>query len=635
MSEQEGERRLAAILSADVVGYSRLMSEDEAATIHTLRDYREAASMLIRQHRGRVVDAPGDNILAEFHSALEAVRCALEIQGVLRARNATVPAERRMEFRVGVHMGDVVVADERIYGDGVNIAARLEGLADAGGVCISATVHEQVRNKIDVGFTDLGDQTVKNMPDQVHVYRVQPRAPDAPAGPAPAVSGAPRGRRGLAAVAAVLLLVGIGLWASWPAPLGLVLDLAGVGGPPVDPALPDKPSVVVLPFVNMSGDSEQEFFADGITGELTAALSSNPTLFVISRNSAFSYKGKPVKVEEIGLELGVRYAVEGSVRKAGERVRVTAQLIDARDGVHIWSQQYDRDLADIFAVQSEISEAILGAVGVEVREAELARIRRRPTEDLNAYEAYSKGFGRFIRQTRKDVAEARRLLERAIEIDPNYVDAYAILAATHSMQYGLGWSNDPSHLDRARELLDQALEMDPDFVGVHAGLAAVELSSGRPERVIEHARRAIAAAPSFAVGHAFLALGLAQTGQPLDALQELRRAMRLDPRMGESALPRGIQASLYYATGRTDEAVALWERAREANTDLLLPRLELADHYMRGGHEDQARALVAEMLEINPDLTAAIAADVAGRVSPRDAESAALLGERLAEAGLP
>jgi len=366
------ERKLAAILSADAVGYSRLMAEDEAATIRTLSSYREQIGVLVREHRGRVVDSPGDNVLAEFPTALEAVRCAVEIQGVLRVRSASIPAERRMDFRIGVHMGDVATEGGRIYGDGVNIAARLEALAEAGGVCISATVHEQVRNKLDAGFTDLGDQTVKNIPDQIRVYRVQPRSQsEAPARAKTAPGSKPRRlRTALVATAAVLLLLGLGLWASWPRPLGLLIDLAGVSGPPVDPPLPDKPSIAVLPFANMSADPEQEYFSDGITEDLTTALAGNPRLFVISRNSAFTYKGKAVKIEDVGRDLGVRYVLEGSVRKAGDRVRITAQLVDATTGGHLWSQRYDRDLSDIFALQSEMAEEILGIVGVEIGAAE-------------------------------------------------------------------------------------------------------------------------------------------------------------------------------------------------------------------------------------------------------------------------
>ncbi|MHC4225781.1 MAG: adenylate/guanylate cyclase domain-containing protein, partial [Planctomycetota bacterium] len=330
-----------------MVGYSRLMAEDEAATIRTLTDYREDIAMRVRQHRGRVVDAPGDNLLAEFPTALDAVRCAVETQGVLRALNASLPDERRMDFRIGVHMGDVAAEGERIYGDGVNIAARLEALAEAGGVCISATVHEQVRNKLDAGFTDLGDHTVKNIPDQVRVYRVQPRGqPGAPARASTPPDERPRRlRTALVATAAVLLLLALGLWASWPRPLGLLIDLAGVSGPPVNPPLPEKPSIVVLPFANMSGDPQQEYFSDGITEELITDLAGIPELFVISRNSAFTYKGQPVKVRDVGRDLGVRYVLEGTVRKVEGRVRITAQLIDATSGFHLWSESYDRELS--------------------------------------------------------------------------------------------------------------------------------------------------------------------------------------------------------------------------------------------------------------------------------------------------
>ncbi|MEE8571763.1 MAG: adenylate/guanylate cyclase domain-containing protein, partial [Gemmatimonadota bacterium] len=432
MESHAAERKLVAILSADVVGYSRLMAEDEEATVRTLTAYREQLAVLIRQHRGRVVDSPGDNVLAEFPTVLDAVRSAIEIQRVLAARNADLLRERRMDFRIGVHMGDVRVEAGRIYGDGVNIAARLEGLAPPGGICISATVHDQVRNKLEVGYEDLGDLTVKNMPEQVRVYelrlaRVEIEPPRSSAGP----------RRGLRTTAlvsgTVLLLLAVGIAVTWPRPLGLILDLAGLSGPPVNPALPDEPSIVVLPFANLSGDPEQEYFSDGITEDLTTDLSGNPFLFVISRNSAFTYKGKAVKAEEVGRELGVRYVLEGSVRKAEGRVRITAQLIDATTGFHLWSERYDRDLADIFSLQSEISEKILAAVGVEITDAELARIRGKPTNDLTAYDLVQRGLAHFNRFTRKDNDEARRLFEQAIELDPGYLQARSMLGATYTV----------------------------------------------------------------------------------------------------------------------------------------------------------------------------------------------------------
>ncbi len=631
MVGEQVDRKLAAILSADVVGYSRLMAQDEAATIQTLTGYREVIAMLVRQHRGRVVDSPGDNVLAEFPTALDAVRSALEIQGVLRARNVHLAPERRMEFRIGVHMGDVAVEGGRIYGDGVNIAARLEGLAEAGGICISATVHDQVRNKLDVGFADLGDQTVKNIPEQVHVYRVQPQAVDADA------AGPSRARalpRVLTAAIAVLVIAGVALWATWPRPLGIVIGLAGIA-PPAEPALPDKPSVAVLPFANMSGDSEQAYFSDGITEELTAKLAGHPELFVISRNSAFSYKGKAVKVEEIGRELGVRYVVEGSVRRAGDQVRITAQLIDATSGHHLWSQQYDREFSDIFAVQSEISEAILVAVGVKVNAAELARIQRRPTEDLNAYESFTKARAKAIQYTRADLAEARRLLEHAIEIDPDYSDAIAMLGGTYSIEYVLGWSSDPALIDRAEALARRALELDPSNEGPHVTLGAVNLARGRPDRVIFHAEKAIELAPSAAGPRLVLSAGLAQSGRPVAAIESLQRAIRLDPRVSENPGLFSILAIFYWNTGRKTEALEMWEQARDVNSDLVLPRLYLADHYATSDQPETARELIQEITLVVPEMTAESAADLIERLRGRDPERRASLTASLQRAGLP
>jgi adenylate cyclase len=424
----------------------------------------------------------------------------------------------------------------------------------------------------------------------------------------------------------------VALWATWPRPLGLVLELASVG-PPVDPALPDNPSIVVLPFVNMSGDPGQEHFSDGITEELTARLAGSPFLFVISRNSAFSYKGKAVKVDEVGRELGVRYVVEGSHRRAGDRVRITAQLIDATTGHHLWSQQYDREMKDIFDVQSDISEAILGAVGAEVNEAELARIRRRPTDDLTAYEAYTQALSTFRRMTRADLAEARRLLERAIEADPDYAAPVSLLSSTYFMEYNLGWTAEPPKLDRGEELANRALKLDPSFPGGHIALAGLNLTRRRPERAIAHAEKAIELAPSFAVPHMFLGAGLAQSGRPVAAIQSLKRATRLDPRVG--GLVGSFLAGLYAQTGRTEEAIELWERARAEYPELILPRVELADRYAGAGRMDEARVVVEEIRNVTPELTAAGAAELARRSSGADADQVTALAANLRQAGLP
>ena len=594
------ERRLTAILSADAVGYSRLMAADEEQTLRTIVAYREQLGVLVRQHRGRVVDAPGDNLLAEFPSALDATRCALEIQRVVGARNDPVPDERRMTFRIGIHLGDVLVEEGRLYGDGVNIAARLESLAEAGGVCISAAVHEQVCTKLEAAYADLGERAVKNVPAPVRVYRVEPRSAHASAAPA---SRAPRMRTAVAAGAALLLLISVGLWASWPRPLGVLVDLTGAGAPPVDPPLPDKPSIVVLPFQNMSADSEQEYFADGITEDLTTELSRNGALFVISRSSAFTYKGQTVKVEDVSRELGVRYVLEGSVRKAGGRVRITAQLIDATSGFHLWSERYDRELADIFALQSELAEEIQTALRVEIREAEIARVRRVGTEDVDAYDALLRGLFHYARFRREANLEARRWFARALELDPGFGSAHAMYGNTHSLEYVMGWNRDPALLMVAEESAQRALELGIQSADADTALGTVHLARGEFDAAVAACERGIAAEPSFDIPHLLRGVALASQGRILPALASIRRALRLNPR--GTAAQRIAVGLVNYRAGRIEEAVALMEEARAENPDLVLPRLMLIFQRDAEGRGDEVRTLVAEVLRVNPDVTAA------------------------------
>jgi adenylate cyclase len=637
MAPEAVDHKLAAILSADAVGYSRLMAEDEAATIRTLSSYREQIGVLVREHRGRVVDSPGDNVLAEFPTALEAVRCAVELQGVLRARNASLPADRRMDFRIGVHMGDVATQGGRIYGDGVNIAARLEALAEAGGVCISATVHEQVRNKLEAGFTDLGDQTVKNIPDQVRVYRVQPpgQSETPSAEKATPVKRPRRLRTALVATAAVLLLLGVGLWASWPRPLGLLIDLAGVSGPLDEPALPDKPSLVVLPFENMSGDPEQEYFSDGITEELTNTLAGSPFIFVIARNSAFTYKGQHVNVEEVGRELGVRYVLEGSVRKAEDRVRITAQLIDATTAGHLWSESYDRDLSHIFALQAEIAEEVASRVGGEIFRAEGQRLARRPTASLSAYEAFQKGNFHILRNTMKDNQAARALFARAQELDPNFVGAHASLGITYWVEYASGWSRDPALLDRAEELGRRGIALDPAYFHSYAPIAWAEFLRGNLPEALTATERAIELAPSFEVGHALRGMILAQQGRLLEATGSIRRALRLSPRAPNVGVLAGV-AYVNFAAGRREEAVQFMERARAAAPDNVTIRVPLVGFYEMNGMHEKARGVVAEILRVRPDLTVEDAMELfPGLDQSLSPEEVANYPDVLRAAGLP
>jgi adenylate cyclase len=636
--EPEGaDRRLAAILSADVVGYSRLMAEDEAATVRTLSDYREEIGVLVRQHRGRVVDTAGDSLLAEFPTATDAVQCAVEIQGVLKARNASLAADRRMEFRIGIHLGEVRVEGERVYGDGVNIAARLEGLAEPGGICISTEVHGQVRHKLDLEYEDLGEQTVKNIPDPVRVYRIEPRSElQEPTRPPAAKRKRPgRLRAALVATAGVLLLIAVGLWASWPRPMGLLIDIAGVSGLPVDPSPPDNPSIVVLPFANLSGDPEQEYFSDGITEDLTTELARNPLLFVISRNSAFTYKGKSVKVEDVGRELGVLYVLEGSVRKVGGRIRITAQLIDATTGGHLWSERYDRDLSEILALQSEISQEIQAAVGAEIRRAEFERAGRRPPWGLSAAETAWKAAYHNIRMTREDNQKARHLYERAVKLDPGLAPAHAGLGATYWTEFANAWTRDPKLLDRAEELGRRAIALDPLHPSGYLTVGWAHWFRGDSAEAIAAAERAIEVAPSFEMGHALRGVALAREGRLIEATQSIRQALRLSPRSPLEAVLLSV-AYVNFAAGRREDAVDFLERARAASPDRLVPRVALAGYYEQEGQHAKAAAVAQEILRVVPDLSAERAMELLpGIERTLTSQELAQYPDNLRKAGLP
>jgi adenylate cyclase len=629
MDPERVERRLAAILSADVVGYSRLMAEDEADTVRTLGDYREEIGLLVRQRRGRVVDTAGDSLLAEFPTATDAVSCAVEIQGSLGVRNAALAAERRMEFRIGVHLGEVRAEGSRIYGDGVNIAARLQELAEPGGISISGAVLDQIEGKLDLGCEDLGEQALKNIPKPVRVYRVRPGAVQAE----PPPSARTRSRRlrtaGLVA-AGVVLLAAVGIALSWPRPLGLLLDMAGLLGPPANPPLPDKPSLVVLPFTNMSDDPAQEYFSDGITEELTSDLARIPELFVIARNSAFVYKDRAVNVEDVGRELGVRYVVEGSVRRAADRVRITAQLIDATTGFHLWSEQYDRDLADVFEVQSEISQEILVALSVEIRDAALERIAHRSTRDLMAYDAFARGMSHYWSFTREGNSEARHLFERAIERDPGFAMARAFLGGTYLTEFASGWNLDAALIERCEEHAQRAIELDPAIPTGHALLTAVHVYRGRLDEAVAAAERAVALGPNVEPPHVMLALASAKQGRLLAALRSLDRAMRLNPR--GTSLVWTLAGLVNQAAGRTERAVELLERVRAANSDMIGARIPLAALYEAEGRHAEAREVAREILRVNPHLTARTATELMPLLDP---DSAREWADHLHRAGLP
>src|SRR5712692_1307237 len=547
------ERKLAAILSADVKGYSRLMGEDEVATIRTLTAYREVMTALIRQHRGRVVDSPGDNLLAEFASVVDAVQCAVEIQQELKRRNADLPASRKMEFRIGINLGEVVVEGEKIYGDGVNLSARLEGLADAGGICVSVIVYDQVENKLNflnLGYEYLGEQTVKNIAKPVPVYRVHLE----PGATAPVMRGKSE---------------------------------ATSSRPP----LPDKPSIAVLPFANLSGDPEQEYFSDGITEDLITDLSKLSGLFVISRNSAFLYKSKAVNPQQVSRELGVRYMLEGSVRKAGNRVRISAQLIDTTTGDHLWADRYDRELQDIFAVQDEVTHKIVAALQVKLTEGEQKRPRRPPTNNLDAYEHFLRGLECFWRRTQEANAQARQMFARAIELDPNFAAAHAWLGRACMIEGTFQWSEDPQIAERAFALAQRAAALDDSLPVAHQTLAYVFLLQKQFAQAIAEAERAMVLEPNDADACVTLGEILSCAGRPQEAVGLVEKALRLDPHYPASYLFALGQA--YYLTGRHEEAIAALKRLLTRNPDHPRAHFFLAMVYSEVGRKEEARTEIA------------------------------------------
>ena len=480
------QRRLAAILSADAQGYSRLMSEDDAATVRLLSTCRETVAKRVQAHNGRIVDMPGDNVLAEFGSAVDAVEAAVEIQRQLAACNGELDERRRMEFRIGVNLGDVIVEDGRIYGDGINVAARVEKLAEGGGICVSGKVHDEVCRKLNLRFDDLGEHELHNIATRVRVYRVlldgQPGARPA----APPKGAAPERRA--------------------------------------------KPSIIVLPFTNMSGAAEQEFFADGLTEDVLTDLSRFRDLFVISRNTSFKYKGQAVDVKKVARELGVQYVVEGSVRRAGNRVRVTVQLIDGESDSHVWAERYDRDLEDIFAIQDEITSAIVATLPGRMEAAARDRAERKQTANLAAYECALAAKTLHHRSKREDNAKARELIERAIELDPNYAHAHAWKACILGQQWGYGWCEDIEATEHTIEKeLEIALALDENDSDVQRVLAAMHVLRNNHDKAVHHQNRALSLNPNDDLIVVQQGEVLTWLGQPEEGVPWIQKAMRLNP----------------------------------------------------------------------------------------------------------
>jgi adenylate cyclase len=588
MGGRSVERRLAAILSADVEGYSRLMGDDEVATVRAITAYRAVVASTVAAYGGRVVDAPGDNVLAEFASVVDAVQCAVDVQRELESRNAELPPARRMRFRIGINLGDVIVEGERLYGDGVNIAARLEGLAEGGGICISGTAYDQIDGKLPFRCESIGEHTVKNIARPVRVYRLHRDAGPA-ASPSPTAGRAHRRlARHVAVVVAVILLLGAAAWAGrrWLAP-----ESAGL-------PLPDRPSVAVLPFTNLSQDPAQDYFSDGVTEDLITGLSKVSGLFVIARNSAFTYKGKPVKIREVGRDLGVRYVMEGGVQRSGNRVRITAQLVDATTGYHIWAERYDREVSDIFALQDEVTRQIVRAMAVKLTEAEKVRLGRAPTGVLEAYDLVLRGIEERHRMTRGGNAVARQLFAKAIDLDPNFAPAYLGLAWTHLQSWQMFWSADRQSLERARELAEKAIALNDTMVGCYHLLGQVDLWMKEHDRAIAKAEHAVALAPNDADGYETLAEILGWSGRPEESIAKIRHAMRLNPHYPFYYL--WTLGHGYYLTGRRQEALDAFAKLAQENPNFLAAYAYSGVLFDELGRMKEAREAWAKAGQLSP-----------------------------------
>ena len=591
------KRKLTAILSADVKAYSRLMGEDEAGTLRTLNTYKEVMGSLIQQYRGRVVSTAGDSVLAEFASVVDAVQCAVEIQQVLRAKNAVLPETRRMEFRIGINLGDVIEEGDSIYGDGVNIAARLEGLAEAGGICISGSAYEQIENKLPLKYDYLGEHAVKNIAKPVRVYRAKIE-PEEPSEAKVKVKVEGKNWKYLVIAATVVVIIAVAaLWQFVWRPSHPKIEKASKDKMAFP--LPDKPSIAVLPFVNMSDDPKQEFFSDGITEEIITALSKTPRIFVIARNSTFTYKGKPVKVKQVSEELGVRYVLEGSVRKTGDKVRITAQLIDAITGNHLWADRYDRDLKDIFALQDEITLKIIQALQLKLTAIEQARVTGKGTENLNAYLKALQAYEQFGRMNKQGSIMAKQLAKEAIALDPKYALPYTVMAYSHMLDLWFRFSESPEEsMKLAVDAAQKALTLDDSDPLIHTCFSSLYIMQRKHDKAIASAERALELSPSGARAHGSLGSALSFACRFSEAVQYLEQAIRLDP--FPSSIGFRNLGGAYRSVGRYEESVKQFKKALELSPNDLFTHLGLAITYIKLGRDEEAKAEAAEVLRIHP-----------------------------------
>lgn len=582
-SEQKVTRKLRAILSADVKGYSLLMADDEVATIRTLKNYRSIMSTCIEHNGGRVVDEVGDNLLAEFESSVDAVQCAMEVQKELIVKNQKLPENKRLEFRIGINIGDVIQDGNRIFGDGVNVAARIEGLADAGGVCISRSTYDQIKNKLDFSFEYLGEHEVKNIKEPVRVYKVL---------------------------------------MDTDSPEPLVEEQL---------ELPDKPSIAVLPFVNMSGDLSQEYFSDGLTEQIINGLCKVSNLFVIARNSSFAYKGKAVSAKQIAKELGVQYILEGSVQRAGDRIRITAQLIDSSTDYHVWSENYDRDLEDIFALQDEITLKLIGIMQIKLTMGEQARLWKVGTTNIQAYDKLVRGGECFLRTNEKDNKQARQFFKEAINLDKAFAMPYAMLGFTHMLDLVFKWSKSPlQSFEETEKNANKALALNDSIDLAHSLLGWNYLFKRQYDEAIKKGERAIELNPNGAEAHAHLALFCIFSEKTELAIKLLKRAFRLNP------IPPthyyDLLAMAYRNIGEYEKAIELCTKGLSGNPDHISVNLTLTISYSLLNRTEEAQKAAEEVLRIDPNFSLEY---YAMTIPYKHKETGDKFVEALRKAGLP
>ncbi len=599
-------RRLAAIMFTDIVGFSRQMGADETRTMRLLNVHNRLIQQAVSEHHGHVIKTIGDAFLVEFPSVVHAVQCAQAIHAQLRTHNAGHEQSEQIHVRIGIHLGDILQQDGDVFGDGVNIAARLQSLAEPDTICISQKVYEEVEKKLPLGAVlSLGQPKLKNIAQRFRVYLL--------------LSEPPQGLRQTLQVQRLKL--SRRLRTVHRVTVGVVLALI-VGGliltqfpffssirNPQSPLrnqealpLPDKPSIVVLPFDNMSNDSSQDYFSNGITEDITTDLSKIASLFVIARNSAFIYKGKAVKVQDISRELGVRYVLEGSVRRSDSQVRITAQLIDTTQGQHLWSERYDRPLKDIFAVQDEIRQQIVFALKVKLTPEEQARFKLAPTSNLEAYDYYLRGWQLWWHTTKETNAQAQQMFEKAIELDPQYAGAYAWLGVTYWIEWFSQWNVDPQNLVRAEERFQQAIVLDESLPIAHAGLGFLKMFQKQYAQATVEIERTLALDPNSAQGYTNLAYVLMVVGRTEEAVEAAKKAVRLDPN-SKQVQPLKALGEAYYHAGRYEEAIPVLKQVLTYNPTHWLAYFGLAISYSELGREEEARAAGAEMLRIVPQFS--------------------------------